>query len=400
MKKSRSKFKRYALIAVVVLLVALGLRSVFFSAPPPPTFAVAEVSRANLEYSVLASGTIDAIERVSVGAQATGQLKSLKVELGDRVKKGQLVAEIDDLTQQNELRNAEAALQTRRAERAAKVATLKQAELAFKRQRQMLAADASSREAYETAEATLAVTRAEIASLDAQIAQAEIQVDTARVNLGYTRIVSPIDGMVVAVVTKEGQTVNSIQSAPTIIKVAQVDTMTIKAQISEADVTRVKAGLPVYFTILGEPDQRYHATLRAVEPAPDSIQKDDATSSLTSSSSSSTTAAVYYNGLFDVPNPDEKLRISMTAQVFIVLGEAKDAVVVPASALGKRGEDGRYAVRVVGNDNKTEVRHVKIGMNNNVQAQVLEGLEVGERVVSADSAPAASATQPGPPPGA
>lgn len=388
MKKSRSKFKRYALIAAILLLLVVGARAAFFSAPPPPTFAVAEVSRADLEDSVLASGTIDAIERVSVGAQATGQLKSLKVELGDRVKKGQLVAEIDDLTQQNELRNAEAALQTRRAERAAKVATLKQAELAFKRQRQMLAADASSREAYETAEATLAVTRAEIASLDAQIAQAEIQVDTAQVNLGYTRIVSPIDGMVVAVVTKEGQTVNSIQSAPTIIKVAQVDTMTIKAQISEADVTRVKPGLPVYFTILGEPDERYRATLRAVEPAPDSIQKEDAASSLTSSSSTSTSAAVYYNGLFDVPNPDEKLRISMTAQVFIVLGEAKDAVVVPASALGKRGKDGRYEVRVVLDGNKTETRQVRIGMNNNVQAQVLEGLEVGERVVSADSSPA------------
>ncbi|CAO3881096.1 efflux RND transporter periplasmic adaptor subunit [Achromobacter mucicolens] len=388
MKKSRSKFTRYALIAAILLLLVFGARAAFFSAPPPPTFAVAEVSRADLEDSVLASGTIDAIERVSVGAQATGQLKSLKVELGDRVKKGQLVAEIDDLTQQNELRNAQAALQTRRAERAAKVATLKQAELAFKRQRQMLAADASSREAYETAEATLAVTRAEIASLDAQIAQAEIQVDTAQVNLGYTRIVSPIDGMVVAVVTKEGQTVNSIQSAPTIIKVAQVDTMTIKAQISEADVTRVKPGLPVYFTILGEPDERYRATLRAVEPAPDSIQKEDAASSLTSSSSTSTSAAVYYNGLFDVPNPDEKLRISMTAQVFIVLGEAKDAVVVPASALGKRGKDGRYEVRVVLDGNKTETRQVRIGMNNNVQAQVLEGLEVGERVVSADSSPA------------
>ncbi len=388
MKKSRSKFKRYVLLAAILLLLVFGARAAFFSAPPPPTFAVAEVSRADLEDSVLASGTIDAIERVSVGAQATGQLKSLKVELGDRVKKGQLVAEIDDLTQQNELRNAQAALQTRRAERAAKVATLKQAELAFKRQRQMLAADASSREAYETAEATLAVTRAEIASLDAQIAQAEIQVDTAQVNLGYTRIVSPIDGMVVAVVTKEGQTVNSIQSAPTIIKVAQVDTMTIKAQISEADVTRVKPGLPVYFTILGEPDERYRATLRAVEPAPDSIQKEDAASSLTSSSSTSTSAAVYYNGLFDVPNPDEKLRISMTAQVFIVLGEAKDAVVVPASALGKRGKDGRYEVRVVLDGNKTETRQVRIGMNNNVQAQVLEGLEVGERVVSADSSPA------------
>ncbi|MCZ8409528.1 efflux RND transporter periplasmic adaptor subunit [Achromobacter dolens] len=393
MKKPRSKVQRYVLIAVVLLIIAFGVRAAFFSSPQPPTFAVAEVVRGNLEDSVLASGTMDAIERVSVGAQATGQLKSLKVALGDRVTRGQLVAEIDDLTQQNELRNTQAALQTRRAERAAKVATLKQAELAFRRQRQMLAADASSREAYESAEATLSVTRAEIAALDAQIVQAEIEVDKAKVNLGYTRIVSPIDGVVVAVVTKEGQTVNAIQSAPTIIKVAQVATMTIKAQISEADVTRVKPGLPVYFTILGEPDQRYHATLRAVEPAPDSIQKDDATASLTSSSSTSTStsAAVYYNGLFDVPNPDEKLRISMTAQVSIVLGEARDAVVVPASALGKRGQDGRYEVRVVGKNNQTETRQVRIGMNNNVQAQVLEGLEVGERVVSADAAPVAAA---------
>ena len=102
MKKPRSKVQRYVLIAVVLLIIAYGVRAAFFSAPPPPTFAVAEVTRGNLEDSVLASGTMDAIERVSVGAQATGQLKSLKVALGDRVKKGQLVAEIDDLTQQNE----------------------------------------------------------------------------------------------------------------------------------------------------------------------------------------------------------------------------------------------------------------------------------------------------------
>lgn len=338
---------------------------------------------------MLASGTIDAIERVSVGAQVSGQLKSLKVALGDRVQKGQLVAEIDDMTQQNELRNKQAALEMRRAARTAKVATLKQSELAYRRQRQMLAADASSRESFESAEATLAVTRAEIASLDAQIVQAEVDVDIAKVNLGYTRIVSPIDGVVVAVITKQGQTVNSMQSAPTIIKVANVATMTIKAQISEADVTRVKPGLPVYFTILGEPDERYHATLRAVEPAPDSIQKDETTASLTSASGSATSAAIYYNGLFDVPNPDERLRISMTAQVFIVRGEAKDAIVVPSSALGKRGQDGRYAVRVVGKDNKTEERQVRIGMNNNVRAEVLEGLQPGERVVTVDSVAAA-----------
>ncbi|WP_407849913.1 macrolide transporter subunit MacA [Bordetella petrii] len=384
----KSRKKRYIWIAVAVAAILLLGKVLFFSAPPKPDFATAEARLADMEDSVLASGTLEAVRQVSVGAQVSGQLKSLKVQLGDEVQQGQLVAEIDDMTQQNDLRNAQAALATRKAERQAKLATLKQAELAYARQRQMLSRDASSREDFEQAEANLKVTRAEIAALDAQIAQAEIEVDKARVNLGYTRISSPMDGKVVAIVTKEGQTVNSIQTAPTIIKVAQVDTMTVKAQISEADVTRVRPGQKVYFTILGEPDKRYYGTLRAIEPAPDSIQRDESTSVLTgaSSTASGTSAAVYYNGLFEVPNPDETLRISMTAQVFIVLGEAKQTLVIPSSALGKRGEDGRYTVRVVGADNQPVERQIKVGMNNNVTAQVLEGLSAGEKVVSAEAA--------------
>ncbi|OZI69462.1 macrolide transporter subunit MacA [Bordetella genomosp. 2] len=384
----KSRKKRYIWIALAVAAILLLGKVLFFSAPPKPDFATAEARLADMEDSVLASGTLEAVRQVSVGAQVSGQLKSLKVQLGDEVQQGQLVAEIDDMTQQNDLRNAQAALATRKAERQAKLATLKQAELAYARQRQMLSRDASSREDFEQAEANLKVTRAEIAALDAQIAQAEIEVDKARVNLGYTRISSPMDGKVVAIVTKEGQTVNSIQTAPTIIKVAQVDTMTVKAQISEADVTRVRPGQKVYFTILGEPDKRYYGTLRAIEPAPDSIQRDESTSALTGASSTTTgtSAAVYYNGLFEVPNPDETLRISMTAQVFIVLGEARQTLVIPSSALGKRGEDGRYTVRVVGADNQPVERQIKVGMNNNVTAQVLEGLSAGEKVVSAEAA--------------
>ncbi|CAM3790483.1 efflux RND transporter periplasmic adaptor subunit [Bordetella tumulicola] len=384
----KTKKKRYLWIAIALVAMLLLGKMLFFSVPPKPDYVTAEARLADMEDSVLASGTLEAVRQVSVGAQVSGQLKSLKVQLGDEVEQGQLVAEIDDMTQQNDLRNVQAALATRKAERQAKQATLKQAELAYARQRQMLARDASSREDFEQAEATLNVTRADIVALDAQIAQAEIEVDTARVNLGYTRISSPMSGKVVAIVTKEGQTVNSIQTAPTIIKVAQVDTMTVKAQISEADVTRVRPGQKVYFTILGEPDKRYYGTLRAIEPAPDSIQRDESTSTLTGggTAASGTSEAVYYNGLFDVPNPDETLRISMTAQVFIVLGEAKQTLIIPSSALGKRGEDGRYTVQVVGTDNEPTKRQIKVGMNNNVNAQVLEGLSAGERVVSAEAA--------------
>ena len=372
----------------VLLLVIAGaawfVKKKWFSPPPTPQVITTEVRRADIEDNVLASGTVEAIKQVSVGARVSGQIKKLYVQLGDQVKQGQLIAEIDADTQTNTLRNAEAALRNAQATLLARKAALVQSELTFKREQQLLAQDATSREAFEAAKASLDTLKAEISAQEAQIDQSRISADTARVTLGYTRIVAPMDGRVVAVVTEEGRTVNANQSAPTIIKLAKLDTVTVKAQISEADVVRVKPGLPVYFTILGEADKRYEAKLRAIEPVPESEQTESSTATSTSSSSS-TTAAVYYNGLFDVPNPDDKLRVSMTAQVSIVLANAKDVLVVPSSALSdRRDKSGRYEVSVLEGEGKharVTKRKVKVGLNNRVQAQVLEGLNEGDKVV-------------------
>ncbi|HAE48917.1 MAG TPA: efflux transporter periplasmic adaptor subunit, partial [Tistrella mobilis] len=258
---------------LLLVLAAAGYgiwRYAFPEAPPAPPPTVA-VHRADLEDTVLANGTLEAIKMVSVGAQVSGQIKTLAVDVGDKVKAGDLIAEIDSLNQQNDLRNAEAALANVRAQYRAKQAALKQAELAFRRERELLAGRAGARADYENAEATLATTKAELAALEAQIAQAEITVDTAKVDLGYTRITAPMDGTIVAVVAKEGQTVNAVQSAPTIVMLAQLDTMTVTAEVSEADVTRVVPGQDVYFTILGEPGRRYTGKLRSVYPAPESV---------------------------------------------------------------------------------------------------------------------------------
>lgn len=385
MKPTKKKTLRYVLLAAVLIAAGVAVKMLFFREEPPPQFTTAEVVRGNLENSVLATGTIEAYKLVSVGAQASGQLKSLKVDLGDEVSEGQLIAEIDSMTQQNALRNAEAALETVRAQRAAQVASLNQAEKEFQRQKRMLALDASSRQEYEAAEATLATIRAQIAALDAEIKQATIAVDTAKVTLGYTQIRAPMAGTVVAVIAKEGQTLNANQQAPTIIKLAQLDTLTVKAQISEADVIRVKPGQEVYFTILGEPDKRYYATLRSVEPAPESIatETSSAGGGSSSSSSSSASSAIYYNGLFDIPNPDGTLRISMTAQVYIVLDKASDALLVPASALRPARDNPQMnTVQVLNAQGQPERRRVKVGINNNIQAQILEGLEPGDRVIT------------------
>ena len=391
MKPAKKRTLTYLLLAGVLIAIGVGVRTIFFPPEPPPQFTTARAVRGDIEQTVLANGTLEAYKLVSVGAQVSGQLKSLRVEAGDVVAEGELIAEIDSLTQQNALRNAEAALETKRAQRAAQVALLKQAELAFKRQKQMLSANASSRQEYEAAEATLGSVRAQITALDAEIAQASIAVDTAKVNLGYTRITAPMSGTVVAVQAQEGQTLNANQQAPTIIKLAQLDTLTVKTEISEADVIRVKPGQPVYFTILGDPDTRYHATLRTVEPAPDSIATDSGTSASGSASSSSSSSAIYYNGMFDVPNPDGVLRISMTAQVYVILEQAEDAVLVPASAVrngNEAGGRGGSMVRVLNADGQPEPRRVKVGINNNIQAQIVEGLEAGEAVIVGSGASA------------
>jgi macrolide-specific efflux system membrane fusion protein len=214
-----------------------------------------------------------------------------------------------------------------------------------------------------------------------------------------------MDGSVISIDTNEGQTVVSTQTATTIITLATLDNITVKAKISEADVVRVKPGLTTYFTLLGDADTRYYSKLRAIEPGPVSSSTSSTSSSGSSSSgssSSTSSSAVYYYGLFEVPNPDNRLRVSMTAQVTIVLNEAKHVLCIPASALDDRRKGGRYTVRVLRND-VPETRTIRVGINNSVYAQVLEGLQEGDKVVVGDSTSVPETTRtdrhPGPPPG-
>lgn len=369
------------LFIVVALLIIISTVVFFLLRPQLPDYVTGSVRLGNIETDVLATGRIDAIERVNVGAQVSGQVKSLKVKLGDHVSKGQPIADIDDVPQRNDLRNAEAALNVVKADLQAKQAQLKQAELSFKRQRQMLSQDASSREDFESADAKLATNRAELLSLNARLVQAQIEVDKKKVDLSYTRVLAPMDGIVIAVVTQQGQTVNSSQNTPTIIKLARLDVMTIKAQISEADITRISAGQKAYFTIFSDPDRQYDAMLRTVELAPESVMKDDTLASNNSASGSGTSnASVYYNALLDVPNPENRLRIAMTAQVTLLVGEAQNTLLVPIQAVHKIGENGQQ-VQVLTSENKLETRKVKTGITNSVDIQILDGLKAGEKVV-------------------
>ncbi|WP_324022379.1 efflux RND transporter periplasmic adaptor subunit [Aeromonas caviae] len=353
---------------------------------PASDYITASAETRDLEQLIMADGTLKARKQVSVGAQVSGQIKKLHVTLGQEVKQGDLLVEIDDLPQQNALKDALAQRDNLQAQLDSKEATLRNARLAYQRQQQIVARGLGSTADHDSAKATLDETLADIRALNAQRVQAEIAVDTARVNLGYTRILAPLSGTVVAVPVEEGQTLNASQSTPTLLKIAQLDTMTVEARISEADVINVRVGMPVYFTILGNSQRRFEGSLRAIEPAPDTINDDDTTSSSDSS-------AIYYHGLFEVPNQDGQLRISMTAQVYLVVARLKDALVIPAIAL--QGDQ----VRVVDDGGRISLRQVKVGLNNKVDAQILSGLSTGERVIVSEvSAGQSDATGGMPPP--
>lgn len=369
--------RKFTGIIICVLLIVITVIWFFLQQRAVPvTLITVPVRTGNIENTVLAAGKLDAIERVNVGAQVTGQVKNLTVKTGDRVTKGQLIADIDDLQQKNNLRNAEAALDQVKAEKITKDAQLRQAELKFKRQRNMLRDDAGSREEFESAETALATAQADILSLKSRMVQSQIEVDKKKLELSYTRVTAPMDGMVIAVVTRQGQTVNAEQSAPTIVKIAQLDTMTVHTQISEADITRVYPGQKAWFTIFSEPDRRYEATLRMVEPAPDSVLKEDNSNSTGTPGNTS----VYYSALLDVPNPENRLRIAMTAQVSLLISEAKNVLLIPAAAVTTTA-DNRQEVLVINASGIPEPREISTGITNNIDIQILSGLQEGEEVV-------------------
>ncbi|WP_338559784.1 MacA family efflux pump subunit [Acinetobacter sp. KS-LM10] len=425
------KIKPVKLIIAVVIAIALAFLAWTFFKPKDdkPQYISAAVTRGDIENSVLATGVLEATKMVSVGAQVSGQVKKMYVQLGDQVKQGDLIAQIDSVRQENELKTAEASIKNQLAQLTVRQANLAKVEAEYKRQQAMFAQDATSRAELESALASYKTAQAEIIAINSQIEQSRLTLATTKEDLGYTRIVAPMDGTIVAIVTEEGQTVNANQSAPTIVKLATLDTMTVKAEISEADVMRVEKGQKVYFTTLGNSEKKHYATLRQVEPAPNSINTET-----NNNSTSSSSTAIYYNALFDVPNEDGKLRIDMTAQVYIILDEAKNALTIPSSAVqtsnrpqrqrsgnaqGERPENterkkeqnseraasdrpkrlelndqekllvdqGKASVamvRVLQEDGTVKPTSVLIGLNNRATAQVIRGLKEGDQVVIAD----------------
>lgn len=386
---NRKKLLKYALLGALV--IALGGYGIYrFTYVEPPTYMTAMPSTRDIKQQVYATGTVAGKVEVDVGAQVSGQIQKLYVERGDRVKRGDLLCEIDPEIQQNDLRRAQAEEKLIAAQIASKEAQIKMLKSEHLRQQRLLKNDATSSQSAEQAEAEYEMALADLDALKAQYDQAVISVDDATTNLGYTRIVAPMDGTVYAIPVEEGQTVNANQTTPTILKLATLDTMTVEAEISEADVVKVQPGMPCRFTIMGLPNRYFEANLRSIDPAPASAE-----STSTSSSTSSSTEAIYYNALLDVDNSEDILRIDMTAEVEITIAEVKGVKAIPIAAVQNEAADGTATVYQLLAQGQINPVTVKLGIRDDQYVEVTNAdfddsqpLVIGDDVATAAAAAA------------
>jgi len=414
-----SRWLRFRGAAPVVVTCALLIAGVFYAwhtwsvRATAGTALITEMAqRGNLEDAVTATGTLQPKDFVDVGTQVSGQLKKLLVDIGAVVKAGQLLAEIDPSVYQAKVDGDQAQLLNQKAQLADRQAQLVLAELQFTRQQNLTRENATTADLLQIAEAAQKSALAQVNSIKAQIQQTESTLRGDQASLGYTKIYAPMGGTVVSQTAKQGQTLNANQQAPIIMRIADLATMTVQAQVSEADVPKLQVGMDVYFTTLGGDNRRFYGKLRQISPTPNVVNN-----------------VVLYDALFDVANPEQVLMTQMTAQVFFVAASAKDAVLVPLAALrpvasakrtrgpraagkgpsgtGERasgsGErpsgndprsrfaEGTALVSVVGADGKVADREVKVGVMSRVFAQIVSGLDPGEKVVIGTKAPASAA---------
>ena len=377
--------RRVVLVVLVLLLQAVAVWWAFFR--NTDTLETMTVHRTDIESTVSALGTLQPQRYVDVGAQVSGQISRILVQPGDNVEKGDLLVEFDPSIQQAEVDTDRANLQSLRAQLAERQAELTLAQQKVNRQRRM-AADGSTRmEDFQTAEANLKIAQARVQSLTAQIEGAASRLKGSEAKLGHTRIYAPMSGTVVTLDAREGQTLNAAYQTPVVMRIADLSRMTVWAEVSEADIGRVKVDMPVYFTTMGLMDaqgqpRRWESTLRQVLPAPPNKPVTAAAGAGGQEGAQPASGKVVaYTALFDVDNADGALMPQMTARVFFVSAAASHALVVPLAALKPTADRNTFEAQVLENGSQRQ-RTVKVGVRDRLQAEVVSGLNEGDVLVT------------------
>lgn len=358
-----------------IALIAIGVGAYLYFSPKSASqaennFAIATVGIGSIESLVTAQGTLEPKTYVDVGAQVSGQIKKLHVAIGDTVKSGDLMAEIDSKTYESVIAGDEAQLAQLEAQKQEKQATVTQAQRDMNRNKNLVNAKAISKSVYDQSQTDYQVAKAQLAAIEAQIKQQQSTLEKDKTNLTYTKIFAPFDGTVVDLAVKEGETVNANQTTPTIGRVANLDVMTAQAQVAEADIPKLKTGMNVYFTTLGSDGRRWTGTVRQVLPTPTTVND-----------------VVLYNILVDIENTDRALMTGMTTQMFFEKGSAKDVLTIPSNALLRRDvtadtdKGTAYIVKVPSTGGEPVDRTVIIGLSDRSMAEIVSGLNEGDKVI-------------------
>lgn len=380
--------KRRPLILAMLVLAALALATLAWwkwgrSQTQQAPAATATVQRASIENTVSALGKIGPKTYVDVGAQLSGQLEKLHVEVGDRVEQNALLAEIDPRIYESQVEGNRARVDSLKAQLAERQANLELARVTHARNESVAERGLIAREVLDTSAAQLKQAQAQIISLQAQLKEAQSTLEGNTANLSYARIYAPMAGTVVSLTALEGQTLNANQTAPTILRIAELDTMTVTAQVAEADIGRVNVGMPAYFTTLGQPDRRWQGEVRQVQPTPDIVNE-----------------VVLYKVLIDVDNGDGALLPDMTAQVFFILSQAHEVLTVPVAAVfSPPNARGKSFVRLPGAQDGPP-HAVETGLRDREKVEITAGLSEGDTVLLPSAATAAGpGNRPRPPMG-
>ncbi len=372
--------KKIIFIVLIVVFSSIGIYFIFFNNNEKTTYLTQKIQKKDIFQTIESIGKVYAKDQVDVGAQVSGQIIKLYVELGSRVKQGDLIAQIDKDKQQNDLDITKAQLESAKANLQSKKIALEIATKQYEREQKLYVAKASSVENLEIQKNNYYSLKASVAELNAQVIQLEITLKNAKKDLDYTTITAPIDGVVINVAVDEGQTVNANQNTPTIVRIANLDEMEIKMEIAEADVNKIKIGTELEFSLLNDPQKTYRASIASIDPADTEVS--DSSSSYSSSSSSSSNA-IYYYAKFYVQNKDNFLRIGMSIQNEIVVASAKNVLVVPTYVI-KNDQKGYY-VEVLQNQ-KAVKKYVKFGIKDSINTQILEGVDENEELIISSSA--------------
>ena len=378
----RPRPARRALLVVACLIPIVAFATWQGLTPGRDALATVTVTRADIENSVTALGTLQPRRYVDVGAQASGQIRKIHVEAGDQVQEGQLLVEIDPATQKAKLDASRYAIENLQAQLQEQKAQHQLAHQKYQRQQRLSAGNATREEDVQTAKAELRATQARVQMFQAQIRQAQASLRSDEAELGYTRIYAPMTGTVVAVDARVGQTLNAQQQTPLILRIAKLSPMTVWAEVSEADIGHVKPGMSAYFTTLSGGSRRWTSTVRQILPIPPKpLNETQGSGSPSSTSKSGTGRVVLYTVLLDVDNADNALMAEMTTQVFFVASQVKDALSVPVAALQSVPGSAAQIARVVAKNGAIEDREVRLGISDRLRVEVLEGLSEGDHLL-------------------